>query len=297
MNLPSTTFIRSGELLDHYRLDHLVAAGGMASIFRATDTDTGCAVAVKIPHSWKLSDRRALDRMHRESEIGAQFDHPGLVKTLPARAPKCSYVVMEWVEGRSLREIVDEHGRLPAVRAVRIAHAICDAIEYLHGRGVVHNDLKPENVMVDAQGNIKLVDLGLARETRPRFWKRIRPIDVLGTPDYASPEKIRGKASDARSDVYSLGIMLYEMLTGEAPFSGLDPNTAMNMRVLVDAPCPGELNSDISLRLRDVVRRAIARDRTKRYASAAEFGTDLAQLLAEEAHPPAPEAESSANLG
>jgi len=294
MSLPTTTSVRAGDLLDHYRLETLVATGGMASIFRATDTKTGRPVAVKIPHPDKLGDRLVRERFHYEIEIGRRFDHPGLVKVLLNDGADHRYAVMEWVEGRLLREIIDEQEKLSIERAIRITLAICDALEYMHGHGVVHCDLKPDNVMVDVADKIKLIDFGIARETRVNAWKQTRPRQAMGTPGYVSPEHVKGELGDARSDVYSLGIMLFEMLTGEVPFSGVDPLTAMNLRVLIDPPPASEINPDIAPRLQAVVHRAIARDRANRYASVGEFAFHLSEFLAEAA--PAQQLESLASL-
>jgi len=270
------------DLIDRYCLEDLVAAGGMASIYRATDTKTGTRVAIKIPHAQKLRDPFTLDRLRHEIEIGTKLDHPGLAKILPNSDAGHRYVVMEWIDGRLLRELMNQEGPLPSERAIRIALEICDVVEYMHRSGVVHGDLKPENVMVNATGNVKVIDFGIAREMKRSFWKRSRPEEATGTPDYVSPEQIQGKRGDARGDIYSLGVMLFEMLTGEVPFSGLDPALAMNLRAMADPPLVGEINSDISPKLQAVVHRALARDRSKRFASACGLASHLSELLAEE---------------
>ena len=277
-----TTPLRSGDLLDHYRIEALVATGGMASIFRATDMQTGRCVAVKVPHPEKVGNSPVFDRFQTEVEIGRKFDHPGLIKVMPTEGENQRYAVMEWAEGKLLRALIDERWSLPIERAIRITLAICDALEYVHAHGVVHRDLKPENVMVDADNNIKLLDFGIAREARVNLWSRFAREEVMGTPGYVSPEQIKGKRADARGDIYSVGVMLFEMLTGEVPFSGLDPLTAMNMRLLVDPPPPCEINPAISLPLQRVVQCALARDPADRYPSARKFAFDLSALLAED---------------
>jgi serine/threonine protein kinase len=277
MSLLTSTSLRSGEYLDRYRLADLVASGGTGSVFRARDTKTGRPVAIKIPHPAVARDRLALDRFRHTVEISRKLDHPGLVKVLPDDRAGERYIVMEWVDGLTLRQIIDDHRTLSPARAIRMTLAVCDALHYLHNRGVLHRDLKPENIMVDAADRIKLIDFGMASESRGILWARRGLDDARGTPDYASPEQLKGKRGDARSDIYSLGIMLFEMLTGEVPFSGIDANTAVQLRALVDPPALREVDPELPPRLEKVVDQAIARDRRNRYASVREFASELSK--------------------
>jgi eukaryotic-like serine/threonine-protein kinase len=269
------TPVHPGDQLDHYRIDSLVARSGMASIFRGIDLRTGQPVAIKIPHPEMESDPVLFDRFHREEEIGKKMDHPGVMKVLPDEDRSREYMVMEWVDGRLLRKIIAENGKLPLERAVRIALAICDALDYIHSHGVVHRDLKPENIMVDDKDRIKLIDFGIAGQAGARRLTFAKLSQVMGTPDYISPEQVKGKRGDARSDIYALGVMLYEMLTGKVPFQGPNPFAIMNDRLLNNPIPPRELNPEISPELQEIIYRAIEREPKNRYASAREFARDL----------------------
>ena len=264
-----------GENLDHYRIEKLVSRGGMATLFRGVDTQSGAPVAIKIPHPELECDPLFFDRFHREADLGRKFSHPGVVKVLPQFDPSRVYMVMEWVEGRPLREILGEEKKLAPDRAVRIALGICDALMYIHNAGVIHRDLKPENIMVGPGDSIKLIDFGLAGEVAGRRLTFAHITKSMGTPDYISPEQVKGKRGDERSDVYSLGIILYEMLTGQVPFSGPNPLVAMNQRLVNDPELPSHFDTAITPQLQEILWRALERDPRLRYPSARHFGLDL----------------------
>jgi serine/threonine protein kinase len=270
------TPLHSEDQLDHYRIENLVARSGMASIFRATDTRTGRQVALKVPHPEMESDPVLFDRFHREEEIGKMMDHPGVMKVLGDDDHSRVYMVMEWVDGRLLRNILTQTGKLPPERATKIAIGICDALDYIHSQGVVHRDLKPENIMVDPEDRIKLIDFGIAGQAGARRLTFAKLQQVMGTPDYISPEQVKGKRGDARSDIYALGVMFYEMLTGKTPFHGPNPFATMNERLLNNPVPPRELDPSISPELQEIIYRALERDPKNRYATAREFAKDLA---------------------
>jgi eukaryotic-like serine/threonine-protein kinase len=269
------TSLNPGDRLDHYRLDSLVARGGMASIFRGTDLQTGRQVAVKIPHPEMECDPVFFERFLREDAIGQKMDHPGVMKVLANPDRSRIYMVMEWVEGRLLRELLAEESKLPQDRAVAIALRVCDALEYIHSHQVVHRDLKPDNIMIDSRDNIKLIDFGLASTAGARRLTFAKFSQLMGTPNYISPEQVKGKRGDARSDIFALGVILYEMATGQTPFRGPSPLAIMNSR-LKNAPVPPrEADSGVSLQLQEIIYRALERDPKNRYTSAIDFAWDL----------------------
>jgi len=267
--------VRIGDQLDHYSIDSLVARSGMASIFRGTDLRTGRPVAIKIPHPEMECDPLFFDRFRREEEIGIMLDHPGVMKVFADDDRSQVYMVMEWVDGHLLRQILHERGKLPAERAVTIALRISEVLEYIHKHGIVHRDLKPENIMIDDQDRVKLIDFGIAAKSGARRLTFTNLSQVMGTAEYISPEQVKGKRGDARSDLYALGIMLYEMLTGKTPFSGDNPFLIMNDRLLNNPVPPREIDPSISPALQEIVYRVLERDPKSRYASAHEFAWDL----------------------
>ncbi len=267
--------LETGEMLDHYRIDATVARSGMATLYRATDVDTGRKVALKVPHPEMEADPVLVERFKREHEIGQVLDHPGVVKTFNSEQCSRLYMVIEWVDGRLLRAVLNEEGTLPIERAVRITLGICDALDYMHKHGIVHRDLKPENVMVDELDRVKLIDFGIAMKEDARRLTFVNMSSMLGTPDYISPEQVQGKRGDQRSDMYALGVMFYEMLTGQAPFSGPNPLAVMNDRLVRDPVPPTALNPQIPPQLEEIVFRALERDPRHRYASAHEMEWDL----------------------
>jgi serine/threonine-protein kinase len=267
--------LEAGDLLDHYRLEQTIARGGMGTLFKATDLNNGRTVAIKVPHPEMEADPVLVARFKREEAIGQELDHPGVVKTYGNEQRSRDYMVIEWVEGRLLRTLMNEQSQMPIKRTVAIVLAICDALDCMHKHGVVHRDLKPENIMVDAEDHIKLIDFGIAMKEDERRLTFTNLASVLGTPDYISPEQVRGKRVDQRSDIYSLGVIFYEMLTGETPFSGPNPLAVMNERLQRNPKPASQLNPEVTAELQEVLDRALERDPRHRYATASEMAWDL----------------------
>src|ERR1019366_7404107 len=204
------------------------------------------------------ADPVLVERFKREQEIGLELDHPGILKTYAEGPGSRLYMAMEWVEGRLLRSILNQERKLPIDRAVNLTLQICDALDTMHKHGVVHRDLKPENVMVDDSDRIKLIDFGIAKKEDARRLTFVEVTKTLGTPDYISPEQVKGQREDQRSDVYSLGAMLYEMLTGDPPYTGSNPLAVMNKRLLHDPEPVRQSRREVSPELEEIVKRALA---------------------------------------
>src|SRR5579863_4242150 len=270
-----TEQLRPGQQFEHFRIEAFVVRTAMTTIYRATDLRTGQLVAIKIPHPELECDPVFYSRFQREIAIGKRLKHPGVVQTIDSSDMDQLCIVMEWVEGRFLREILSKEGRLSEERSTRIAVRVCEALEYIHGLGVVHRDLKPENIMVGEDDNIKLIDFGISASEGMRRLTFSKFSSAMGTPDYISPEQIKRRHTDGRSDVYALGVILFEMLTGQTPFNGPNPFAVMNDRLVNDPPSARELNPEISPQLQEILYHAMERDPEIRFAGAREFAAAL----------------------
>ncbi len=261
-----------GDQIDHYRIDEVVAHNAIASLMRATDLQTGHTVALKVPRFEIDSEPVLAERFEREAEIAHTLVHPGIMKVLAAGSAQHPYLVTEWFDGVLLRQLIAGHD-LPQERAVRIARALCSVLGALHAHGIVHRDLRPEGILVDAADHVKLIDFGIASLHGARRITFTSLSQVVGTSAYLSPEEARGKRGDLRSDIYALGVILYEMLTGALPFQDEDPFAARGL----PRP-PRELNPAIPPQLQEVAFRALEPGPRHRYTSALEFAHDLAHL-------------------
>jgi serine/threonine protein phosphatase PrpC len=266
-----------GMLLDNrFELTDLIARSNMASIFKADDRKTGGSVALKVPLLALESDIAGYERFQREEEIGSRLNHPAVLKVIKVDGEKTRpYLVMEFLDGITLAEVLAKRKPLPESEAVNYASRICEALEYLHTNGIVHRDLKPQNIMVCRDGSIRLFDFGIARVEKSRRLTFVGFSPAMGTPDYMSPEQVKGKRGDARSDIYSLGAMLYEMAAGSTPFEGESPYVIMNARVTGDPVAPRKLNAKITPELEEIILHALERDPKQRYQTAADMKREL----------------------
>ncbi len=269
-----------GENLDQYKLTEVIARSGMASIFKAIDQIDGQTVAIKVPYMQFESDVVFYGRFQREEEVGRRLNHPGIVKVLTPRKKSRMYIAMEYIEGESLRSIMRTENGLPAEQALGLARQLAETLVYMHGEGVVHRDLKPENVLVTADGQTKVMDFGIALDESARrlTWSGLS--STIGTPDYMAPEQVSGRRGDVRTDIYSLGTILYEMLTGHLPYSGPNVYNVMRSKTAEDPQPPTAFKHDLDPRLEEIVLHAIERNPRDRYASAATDARGFARSVA-----------------
>ncbi len=267
-----------------YELDGVVGRGGMAEVYRARDIRLDRIVAVKTLREDLARDATFQARFRREAQSAASLNHPSIVAVYdtgedmagPTHVP---YIVMEYVDGRTLRELLRDDRRLLPERALEITDGVLRALDYSHRNGIVHRDIKPGNVMLTRQAEVKVMDFGIARAVSDAQATMTQTAQVIGTAQYLSPEQARGERVDARSDLYSTGCLLYELLTGRPPFTGDSPVAIAYQHVRENPIPPSRIDPEIPAWADSIVLKAMAKDPAERYQSAAEMRTDIQRAL------------------
>ena len=271
-------------LANRYQIGHLIGRGGMANVYMGTDARLGRTIAIKLMKASLATDPAFRTRFRQEAQAAARMAHPTIVRVFDAgeesvrdssgQTVLVPYIVMEHVEGRLLKDIIAE-GPVDPREAVRIVEGILTALEYSHRAGVVHRDIKPGNVMITTGGQVKVMDFGIARAISDSAATVAQTTAILGTAQYFSPEQARGETVDARSDLYSTGVVLFELLTGRPPFRG-ESAVAVAYQHVSEAPVPPSvINPSVSPALDAVTLHALAKNRLDRFQSAAEFRSDV----------------------
>jgi len=264
-------------LLDRYEVGRLLGAGGMAEVYEGRDRLLARRVAIKVPLSQHAHDSDFAHRFRREAQAAASLSHPGVVAVYDTGSENGThFIVMEYVDGRTLKDVIRAEAPLYPDRAAEISADVCSALAAAHARGMVHRDVKPANIMLMPDGRVKLMDLGIARVAAGETLTQTAA--MLGTAQYLSPEQAQGQEVDYRSDLYSLGCCLYEMLTGTVPFRGATPVAIAYRHVREDPAPPRLLNPDIPPSLEAVCLKAMAKRPEDRYQTAAEFRADLERV-------------------
>jgi serine/threonine-protein kinase len=275
---PASDEPQVGQVFDErFEIVDIISRSGMSSVYKATDLKTGTLVALKVPHLKLESDPAFFSRFEREEEIGRQLDHPGIIRIVPVDPDARSrpYLVMEYLQGQTLDEVMQVTRPMPEKDALQIAGRLCDALDYMHRHGVIHRDLKPQNVMLCNDGSLRIMDFGIAKAASSKRITFGGFSPTLGTPDYMAPEQVKGQRGDERTDIYSLGAILYEMLTGRLPFEGPNAYAVMNSRLVGDPAAPRAHNPSIRPEVEEIVLHAMERNPDDRYASAAAFKAEL----------------------
>ena len=273
---------QSGDLIaDRYELEELVGTGGMSTVFRARDRQLERRVAIKILHEHYAEDPEYLERFRREARAVARLSHPNIVTVIDRGDDGGrQYIVFEHVDGENLKELVLRSGRLPVRRALELALAIADGLSFAHDHGLVHRDVKPQNVLLNQEGEVKVTDFGIARSLYVEHGVT-QTGTVLGTGEYLAPEQASGKPVSPATDVYSLGIVLWELLAGDVPFVGENFVAVALRHVNEPPPDLRQRRPDVTPRLEAAIKRALAKDPERRFASMAAFAKELRACLAE----------------
>jgi serine/threonine-protein kinase len=269
----STNDLSSGDVLDgRFQILELISQGRWSSVFKAIDISTGRQVVVKVPPRY-LGGGQYL----REAQIGRLLDHPGILKfiQIDERAKSRRYLVTEYLEGHSLHDELQRTGPLPVANALKLGAQICDALDYLHGRHIIHADVKPGNILLCPDGSLRIIDFGIARFAATGLTTFGGFPAHVGTPEYMAPEQVKGKRGDARTDLYALGAVLYEMITRRRPFDTEQEDDRLHARLVGDPVAPRRYVPSLSPQVEEIILHALARKPADRYASAAAMKAAL----------------------
>jgi eukaryotic-like serine/threonine-protein kinase len=259
-----------------YRIIRRLGSGGMANVYLAEDQELGRRVAIKILNDRHAHDDQFIERFRREAKNAAGLSHPHIVSIYDrGQAEGTYYIAMEFLDGRSLKELIVSRGPAPVNVAIEYTRQILEALRFAHRNGIVHRDIKPHNVIVDAEGRVKVTDFGIARAGTTQMTE---VGSIIGTAQYLSPEQARGSPVDQTSDLYSVGIVLYELVTGKVPFTGDSPVEIAMKHISATPQAPSQLRPEIPAELDKVVLRALAKSPQQRYKSAEEMDRDLARV-------------------
>jgi serine/threonine protein kinase len=267
--------LQPGDHLDRFTIVEAVGHGAFSDVYRATDPD-GREVVLKCPHEALLGDVSAFDRFRRELEITKRLDHPGIQRSYDHGEQRSRpYMVMEYVHGRTLRELLSTEKRLPVPQALDFAEQLASAMGSAHALGIYHRDLKPENILVTPEGRLVVTDFGIALMSGARrlTWRWLT--STMGTPDYMAPEQVEGRRGDARTDVYAIGVILFEMLAGRVPWEGDNPLVVMSQHVSAPLPSLRDIDPAIPEPLEAIVRKCLRKDPDERYPDAGALAHDL----------------------
>ena len=269
--------LQPGQTVDgRFLLTGTISRSGMATIFKATDLLTGTDVALKVPFMQFESDPGFYSRFIREEKIGLSLDHPYILKFIPVQERSRPYIVTEYLQGHTLAHQMKIEHPMPEQDALRLASRLCEALCHMHLHGVIHRDLKPQNIMMLSDGTVRILDFGIAKSTGRRF-TFVGFTPAMGTPEYMAPEQVKGRRGDERTDLYTLGALLYELVTGVIPFASEseDVFVAMNARVTGDPAAPRKENRGLSQQVEEIVLHAMERDPGERYPTAAAMKEEL----------------------
>src|SRR5215208_5160744 len=276
----------SGTVGDRYQLGELLGRGGMAEVRKGIDARLGRVVAVKRLRTDLASDSTFQARFRREAQSSASLNHPAIVAVYDTGEEPAAdgvaqpYIVMEFVAGRTLRDILREGRKILPERALEITSGVLSALDYSHRAGIIHRDIKPGNVMLTPSGDVKVMDFGIARAISDAASSMTQTAAVVGTAQYLSPEQARGESVDSRSDVYSAGCLLYELLTGRPPFVGDSPVSVAYQHVRENPAPPSDHDDQLDAEIDAIVMKALAKRVEDRYQSAAAMKEDIDRFLA-----------------